>query len=253
MSPLGQSSESGQHGQRSFATTHWSLVLAAAHDSRPDAQAALATLCETYWYPLYAYVRRLGYKAEDAQDLTQGFFAALLEKQYVKAADRERGRFRSFLLTALKRFLSKEYDRAHAQTRGGKRKPISLDLESGESRYALEPSHDVTPEAIYQRRWALTVLDRVIVRLRQAYADAGKEKVFDGVKAFLTGETGAPPYEQVARELGMSEGAVKVAVHRLRRRYRDLLRSEIAQTVADPEEVEEELKYLLTVLEGGKP
>jgi len=228
-------------------------VLAAVHDSRPDAQAALATLCATYWYPLYAYVRRLGYKAEDAQDLTQGFFAVLLEKQYVKAADRERGRFRSFLLTAFKRFMSKEYDRAHAQKRGGKKGPVSLNLDSGESRYALEPSHDVTPEAIYQRRWALTVLDRVIVRLRQAYADAGKEKVFDGVKAFLTGETGAPPYERVARELGMSEGAVKVAVHRLRRRYRDLLRSEIAQTVADPEAVEDELKYLLAVLQGGKP
>lgn len=253
MSCPDQSSESRHAGGRSFATTHWSIVLAAAHDSRPDAQAALATLCETYWYPLYAYVRRLGYKAEDAQDLTQGFFAALLEKQYVKAADRERGRFRSFLLTALKRFLSKEYDRAHAQKRGGKARPIALDWEAGESRYALEPSHDVTPEAIYQRRWALTVLDRVIVRLRQAYADAGKETVFDGVKAFLTGETGAPPYEQVACELGMSEGAVKVAVHRLRRRYRDLLRSEIAQTVADPEAVEDELKYLLAVLQGGEP
>jgi RNA polymerase sigma-70 factor (ECF subfamily) len=252
MSCPGQSSKSGQHGRRSFATTHWSIVLAAAHDSRPDAHAALATLCETYWYPLYAYVRRLGYKAEDAQDLTQGFFAALLEKQYVKAADRERGRFRSFLLTALKRFLSKEYDRAHAQKRGGKASPISLDWEVGESRYALEPSHDVTPEAVYQRRWALTVLDRVIVRLRQPYTHAGKERVFDGVKAFLTGETGAPPYEQVGRELGMSEGAVKVAVHRLRRRYRDLLRSEIAQTVADPEAVEDELKYLLAVLQGGK-
>ena len=253
MLPPDRFSKVGQNGQRSFATTHWSIVLAAAHDSRPDARAALATLCETYWYPLYAYVRRLGYKAEDAQDLTQGFFAALLEKGYVKAADRERGRFRSFLLTALKRFLSKEYDRAHAQKRGGERKPISLDLESGESRYSLEPSHDVTPEAIYERRWALTVLDRVIVRLRQTCVDAGKTAFFESLKAFLTGEAGAPPYEQVARELGMSEGAVKVAVHRLRRRYRDLLRTEIAQTVADPEAVEDELKYLMAVLQGGKP
>jgi RNA polymerase sigma-70 factor (ECF subfamily) len=253
MSPPDRFSKVGQSGQRSFATTHWSIVLAAAHDSRPDARAALATLCETYWYPLYAYVRRLGYKAEDAQDLTQGFFAALLEKRYVKAADRERGRFRSFLLTALKRFLSKERDRAHAQKRGGTARPISLDLESGESRYSLEPSHDVTPEAIYERRWALTVLDRVIVRLRQTYVDAGKAAFFESLKAFLTGETGAPPYGQVARDLAMSEGAVKVAVHRLRRRYRDLLRFEIAQTVADPEAVEDELKYLLAVLQGGKP
>lgn len=248
-----RSSEAGPEGQRSFATTRWSIVLAAAHDSRPDARAALATLCETYWYPLYAYVRRFGYKAEDAQDLTQGFLAALLEKGYVKAADRERGRFRSFLLTALKRFLLKQRDRAHARKRGGAARPISLDLESGESRYSLEPSHDVTPEAIYQRRWALTVLDRVIVRLRQTCVDAGKTAFFESLKAFLTGEAGAPPYEQVARELGMSEGAVKVAVHRLRRRYRDLLRLEIAQTVADPEAVEDELKYLMAVLQGGKP
>jgi RNA polymerase sigma-70 factor (ECF subfamily) len=253
MSCPGQSSKSGQHGQRTFATTHWSIVLAAAHDSRPDAQAALATLCETYWYPLYAYVRRLGHKTEDAQDLVQGFFAALLEKHYVKAADRERGRFRSFLLTALKRFLSKQRERAHARKRGGTARPVSLDFESGEGRYSLEPSHNVTPEAIFERRWALTVLERAIVRLRQTYADAGKAESFESLKAFLTGETDAPPYEQVARDLAMSEGAVKIAVHRLRRRYRDLLRAEIAQTVADPQDVEEELKYLLAVLEGGQP
>ena len=228
-------------------------MLAAAHDSRPDAQAALAALCETYWYPLYAYVRRLGYQAEDAQDLVQGFFAALLEKHYVKAAERERGRFRSFLLTALKRFLLKQRERAHTQKRGGTARPVSLDFESGEGRYSLEPSHDVTPEAIYQRRWALTVLDRAIVRLRQTCVDAGKVESFECLKTFLTGETCAPPYEQVARDLAISEGAVKVAVHRLRRRYRDLLRSEIARTVADPQDVEEELRYLLAVLEGGKP
>jgi DNA-directed RNA polymerase specialized sigma24 family protein len=245
-------SRSGPGGARSFATTHWSIVLAAARGSRPDARAALATLCETYWYPLYAYVRRLGHKADEAQDLTQGFFAALLEKRYVKAADRERGRFRSFLLTALKRFLSKERDRAHARKRGGDAPPISLDLEAGDGRYALEPSHDVTPEAIYERRWALTILDRVIMGLRQNYAGAGKAGLFDRLKEFLTGEPDASPYERVARELGMSEGAVKVAVHRLRRRYRDLLRAEIARTVADPEEVDDELKYLLAVLQGGK-
>ncbi len=253
MSRPGQTSGPGQGGQRSFVTTRWSVVLAAARGRGPDAQAALATLCESYWYPLYAYVRRLGYRAEDAQDLTQGFFAALFEKHYVDTADRERGRFRSFLLTALKRFLSKERDRAHALKRGGKAGPISLDLRSGESRYTLEPSHNVTPEAIYQRRWALTVLDRVIVRLRQTYVDADHEAFFDHAKGFLTGEEGSPPYEQVARQLGMSEGAVKVAVHRLRRRYRDLLRSEIAQTVADPAAVDDEFQYLLAVLQGGEP
>jgi RNA polymerase sigma-70 factor (ECF subfamily) len=249
MSCPSPSARFGQDGRRSFATTHWSLVLAAAHDSRPNAQAALATLCETYWYPLYVYVRRLGYQAEDARDLVQGFFAALLEKRYVKAADRERGRFRSFLLTALKRFLSKEGERAHARKRGGTARPVSLDFESGEGRYSLEPSHTVTPEAIYERRWALTVLDRAIGRLRQTYIDADKAAFFESLKAFLTGEADAPPYEEVARGLAMAEEAVKVAVHRLRRRYRDLLRSEIAQTVADPQDVEEELKYLLAVLE----
>ena len=252
MSSRDRWSRSGSGGARSFATTHWSLVLAAARDRRPNAQAALATLCETYWSPLYAYVRRLGYKVEEAQDLTQGFFAALLEKRYLRAADRERGRFRSFLLTALKRFLSKERDRAHARKRGGKAGPISLDLEAGDSRHALEPSHDVTPEAIYERRWALTILDRVIVGLRQTYADAGKAGLFDRLKTFLTGEGGASPYEGVARELGMGEGAVKVAVHRLRRRYRELLRAEIARTVAGPEEVEDELRHLLAALQGGK-
>ncbi len=228
-------------------------MLAAARDSRPDAQAALTTLCETYWYPLYAYVRRRGYQAEDARDLVQGFFAALLEKRYVKDADRERGRFRSFLLTALKRFLSKQRERAHARKRGGTARPVPLDFESGEGRYCLEPSHDVTPEAIYERRWALTVLDRAIVRLRQTYVEADKTAFFESLKTFLTGEADAPPHEQVARDLAMSVGTVKVAVHRLRRRYRDLLRAEIARTVADPEDVVEELKYLLAVLEGGKP
>ena len=182
----------------------------------------------------------------------QGFFAALLEKRYVKAADRERGRFRSFLLTALKRFLSKERDRARALKRGGKAVAISLDLTAGDGRYSLEPSHDVTPEAIYERRWALTVLDRVIVRLGQDYAGAGKAGLFERLRTFLTGEPDASPYEQVARELGMSAGAMKVAVHRLRRRYRELLRGEIAQTVADPEAVGDELQYLLAVLQSGK-
>ena len=227
-------------------------MLAAARDRRPDAQAALATLCETYWPPLYAYVRRLGYKVEEAQDLTQGFFAALLEKGYLSAADRERGRFRSFLLTALKRFLSKERDRAHARKRGGKAGPISLDFEAGDSRHALEPSHDVTPEAIYERRWALTVLEMAILRLRQTYVETGKAGLFDSLKPFLTAEPDAAPYAQVARELEMTEGAMKVAVHRLRRRYRDLLRAEIAQTVADPKEIDDEQQYLLAVLQRGR-
>lgn len=233
-----------------FATTHWSVVLAAGRETSAQAHQALTTLCETYWYPLYAYVRRRGYSAEDARDLTQGFFAALLEKGYVRAADRERGRFRSFLLVALKRFVSMEWDKAHAQKRGGMQTPISLDARDGERRYALEPAHEWTPEKVYQRRWALTLLHQVLARLESSYADAGKASLFDHLRPFLSGATGAPSHSQVASELGMTEGAVKVAVHRLRRRYRELLRSEVAQTVADPEEVRDELRLLLAALRG---
>ena len=233
-----------------FATTHWSVVLTAGQDESPEAAQALAALCETYWYPLYAYVRRRGYGAEDARDLTQGFFAALLEKDYVRDADRERGRFRSFLLVALKRFLSKEWAKEHAQKRGGSRKTLSLDVSDGESRYAHEPSHDWTPERVYERRWALTLLDQVMARLRQRYADDGKGELFDRLKVFLTGGSGAPSHRELAAELGMTPGAVKVAVHRLRRRYRELLRAEVAETVADPKDVRDELQLLLAALQG---
>ena len=233
-----------------FDTTHWSVVLAAQGNKTTEARRALATLCETYWYPLYAYVRRRGYAAEDAQDLTQAFFARLLEKGYVQAADPERGRFRSFLLTALKRFLSKEWARAHAQKRGGRHGPVSLSVDSGEARYSLEPAHGWTPEKIYERRWALTLLDQVMAQLRRQHADAGKEPLFDHLKPFLSGGTGAPTHREVAATLGMTEGAVKVAVHRLRRRYRDLLRQEVAQTVADPLEVGDELGILLAAVTG---
>ncbi|HUT35820.1 MAG TPA: sigma-70 family RNA polymerase sigma factor [Planctomycetota bacterium] len=240
-------------GGSHFATTHWSLVLAAAQQDSPASREALATLCEAYWYPLYAYARRRGRSADDAQDLTQSFFAALLEKHFLATADRERGRFRSFLLTAFQRFLSKEHDRAMAQKRGGLRRTLSLDAESGERRYLLEPSHDWTPERVYERRWALTLLERVMARLRQHYADAAKPQLFDGLKVFLAGEGGAPAHRDVAAELGMSEGAVKVAVHRLRRRYRELLRAEVAQTIADPSDVDDELGVLLAALGSREP
>ncbi|MBL7223694.1 MAG: sigma-70 family RNA polymerase sigma factor [Candidatus Brocadiae bacterium] len=233
-----------------FATTHWSIVVAARGERTTAARQALATLCEAYWYPLYAYVRRRGYAAADAQDLTQAFFAALLEKQYLRTADRERGRLRSFLLTALKRFVSKQWARAHTLKRGGAHSPVPLDPRSGETRYALEPSHDWTPERLYERRWALTLLEQVMARLRRKYADDGKAELFDHLKAFLTGQSGAPSYRQVACDLDTTEGAVKVAVHRLRRRYRELLRSEIAHTVADPQDAEDELRLLLAALRG---
>jgi RNA polymerase sigma-70 factor (ECF subfamily) len=231
-----------------FATTHWSLVLAAGKRPAPDAQKALATLCRTYWYPLYAYVRRQGHQPDDAQDLTQEFFARLLEKHYLQAADPERGRFRSFLLTAFKRFLSKERDRKTTKRRGGGMKRLSLDFESGECRYRLEPAHEVTAERIYERRWALTLLERVFARLQDELDQAGKQKEFHCLKVYLTGETDTPSHQEAAAELAMTEGAVKVAVHRLRRRYRNLVREEIAQTVASPEEVDEELRHLFAAL-----
>jgi RNA polymerase sigma-70 factor (ECF subfamily) len=231
-----------------FATTHWSLVLAAGKGASADAQDALAALCQTYWYPLYAYVRRQGHQPDDAQDLTQEFFARLLEKHYLQSADPERGRFRSFLLTAFKRFLSKERDRERTKKRGGGMKSLDLDFEAGERRYRLEPAHEATAEKVYEQRWALTLLDRVLIRLRDGFGQAGKEKEFNCLKVYLTGEADTPSYQEAAAGLGMTEGAVKVAVHRLRRRYRDLVREEIAQTVAAPEDVDEELRHLLAAL-----
>jgi RNA polymerase sigma factor (sigma-70 family) len=231
-----------------FATTRWSLVLAAGRGDAPEADAALAALCEVYWYPLYAYVRRSGHPADEARDLTQEFFARLLEKHYLRAADSERGRFRSFLLTALKRFLSREWHRARSLKRGGGRRMLSLDFELGESRFRLEPVTDVTPESLYERRWALTMLDRVMARLREDFERSGKRDDFDRLKVFLTGEAAAPSYRDVADTMGTTEGAVKVAVHRLRRRFREAVLAEIAQTVAAPEEVSEELRHLFQAI-----
>jgi RNA polymerase sigma-70 factor (ECF subfamily) len=207
----------------------------------------LAALCQTYWYPLYAYVRRQGYQANDAQDLTQAFFARLLEKHYLHTADPDRGRFRSFLLIAFKRFLSKERDRGRTKRRGGGLKLLSLDFEAGEKQYRLEPAHEITAEKIYEQRWALTLLDRVFARLREEFDQAGKQTEFNSLKTYLTGEIGTPSYQEAGVELRMTEGAVKVAVHRLRR-YRDLIREEIAQTVAGQEEVDEELRHLFASL-----
>ncbi len=231
-----------------FKTTHWSMVLSAGQGGSAESERALAVLCEMYWYPLYAFVRRHRSSIQDAQDLTQEFFATLIEKNYLQAADRERGKFRTFLITAFKHFLSKERDRAGAQKRGGKVKTISLDLEAGENQYRLEPHHDWTPERIYERRWALTLLERVLARLQVEWERSGKQKRFERLKVFLTGEEGKVPHVQLAEELGMTEVAVKVAVHRLRRRYGELLREEIAQTVDQPEEVDLELDHLLQAL-----
>jgi len=247
MSPRDRASDSRHAGGQSFTTTHWSLVLAAGHGSRPDASVALATLCETYWYPLYYYVRRRGYRAEEAQDLTQEFFARLLAKGYLKVADPDRGRFRSFLLASLNHFLANEWRRRSARKRGGGKPAISLNAASAETRYRQEPAHNLTPEKAYERRWALLLLEKSLSKLRDEYAASGKAGVFERLSEFLGGAERVP-YEKAARELDMTEGAVKVAVHRLRKRCRAILRAEVAQTVADPADVDEELRHLMAAV-----
>ena len=235
-----------------FASTRWSLVAAAGHASSPGAQEALATLCGVYWYPLYAFARRQMPNRDDAQDLTQGFFAQLLEKDYLHTAQPERGKFRSFLLTAFKRYLARERDRATAQKRGGGRSLFTLDFQNGESRYHLEPVDNATPEKIFERRWALTLLEQTLARLRQEFELAGKQRLFEALKGTLTGDGAPGPYATLVRELEMSEQAIKVAVHRLRKRYGELLRAEVAETVAAPADIDDELRNLFVAVRGEK-
>lgn len=230
-----------------FATTHWSVVLAAS-GSDSKAQSALARLCQTYWYPLYAYVRRRGYGPTDAQDLTQEFFARLLARNWLAQADRARGKFRTFLLAALSHFLANEWDKARAQKRGGAVQLVPLEFHTAETRYIAEPPDPNTPEQSYERRWAVTLLDAVLQRLREEHQAESKTELFEALKPCLVGERQAQPYAELAAKLGLTEGAIKVTVHRLRQRYRQLLRDEIANTVASPEEVDEELRYLSSVL-----
>ena len=235
-------------GSPVFVTTHWSVVLSARQKDSPQSLVALETLCRTYWYPLYAYVRRQGHSPHDAQDLTQEFFARLLEKDYLKAAAQEKGRFRTFLIVALKRFLANEWDRLRAQKRGGGVRAVSLDTELAEQRYQVEPLADASADRVFERRWALTLLDHTMARLREEFTSAGKAKEFDLLKACLTAERGEISYGQIAAGLGMSENTARVAVHRLRRRFREVFREEIAHTVSRPEEMEEEVRYLMSVL-----
>ena len=217
-----------------FLTTHWSVVLVAARSDSTRARAALERLCRAYWYPLYAFVRRLGHKPPDAEDLVQGFFAQCLEKNYFATADQAKGRFRSFLLLMLKRFMAHEWEKARTHKRGKGQTPLTLDALSPEERYAREPASDATPEKLYERRWALTLLDNVVARLREEQAAVGKLPAFEVLKDCLTTAGRMAPYAEAARRLNMTEGAVKVAVHRLRRRYRELLEAEIAATVSSP-------------------
>jgi RNA polymerase sigma-70 factor (ECF subfamily) len=221
-------------------------VVAAGDPQRKEARSALADLCENYWYPLYAYLRRRGYAADEAQDLTQEFFVRVLEGRYLDRADPEKGRFRSFILTSLKFFVADEGDRQRALKRGGGA-VVPVEFLSGEERYQREPAHDETPERIFERRWALSLLDRVLERLRNEFMQHGRTEHFERLKVFLLGQSDAP-YAEMASEMNTSEGALKVAIHRLRKRYRELFRQEIADTVADPAEVESELRYLAAVL-----
>ena len=233
-----------------FATTHWSVVLAAGEADTPQSSAALEKLCRTYWYPIYAYLRRRGYGEHDAQDLTQGFFAQLLERRSIQSVEREKGKFRSFLLASLNYYVADERDRANAQKRGGGREVLSLDVQEAEQRYRLEPVDERSPEKIFEHRWAMTLLDQVLVRLGQEFAEAGKRELFERLQAFLVEGTGERTYAEVAREMGMTEEAVKKAAQRMQRRYHQLFREEIAQTVASPAEVDEELRHLCQVLNG---
>jgi RNA polymerase sigma-70 factor (ECF subfamily) len=235
-------------GRHRFLTTQWSVVLAAAGDDTGEARDALTALCEAYWYPLYAFARRRGAQEPEAADLTQGFFAVLLEKDYVRAADRERGRFRTFLITAFRNYWSKEREKAGAQKRGGGHRHLSLDFEEGERRYRLEPSTDITPERVYERRWALTILDRALDRVRQHSAETGKAEQFEVLEPFLAAGSGRPAYAEVAEALGISESAIKSAIRRLRLRYRDALREEIAGTVPDESAVDAEIRHLMDAL-----
>jgi RNA polymerase sigma factor (sigma-70 family) len=246
MSPLQDNESHADGGQ--FNTTHWSVVLLAGESQAPQAEAALDTLCRTYWYPLYAYVRRRGHSPEDAQDLTQEFFARLFEKKYLKLATQERGKFRSFLLKSLQHFLVNEWVRGQAQKRGGGQKLLSLDEETVERLYLQEPSDDVSAESLYDKRWAVALVDRAMSRLGVDYAAAGKREFFEKLKPLLLSEGSAEAYCELAGPLGISEGAVKVAAHRLRLRFREAVRLEIAQTVATPAEVDEELRCLMSAL-----
>ena len=234
-------------GQPLFATTHWSVVLAAANQKTPEAAEAMDWLCRTYWYPLYAYVRREGHTPTDAQDLTQEFFARLLARNSLAHVGPGKGKFRSFLLAALRHFLSDDRDRARAVKRGGGAKTISLDAQQAEERYRLEPVDRLDAEKIYERRWAMTLLEQALTRLREESATAGKSEVFERLRSFVAGDSDVTCGE-AATELGLSESAAKSALHRLRQRYRELMREEIAHTVADPGEIDEEIRHLIDVM-----
>lgn len=233
---------------QSFATTQWSAVLAAAGDTSTAARSALEELCAAYWYPLYAYVRRRGHGVHDAQDLTQGFFVHLLEHDGIKHADPARGRFRTYLLSSLKNFLTNEWKNGRREKRGGGQPIISLDADKSETRFRAEPADNWSPDKAFDRGWAGVLLDRVLEQLNAEFVAVGRGAVFDELKFALIGEENGSSYAEIARRLDLTAGNLKVTVHRLRRRYRELLREEIARTVDSPEAVEDEIRQLFAAL-----
>lgn len=237
-------------GAAPFRTTHWSVVLRAGRESTPGAAEALERLCAAYWYPLYAFVRRRGHRPEDAQDLVQGFFERLLSRRDLAAVDPGKGRFRTFLLTALTHHLANEWDRSQARKRGGGLSFVSLEGENPEERYRHEPAVDATPEAIFERAWAERMLETVLARLRHECVADGRGDRFDALKGCLLGQRAEVSYVELARQLGTTEQGIKSAVHRLRQRFRDLFREEIAQTVDGEAEIEAELRHLVQVMTG---
>jgi len=241
--------QSTQNGAVAFATTHWSVVLAAQGEST-EADAALEKLCRIYWWPLYGFVRREGYKPEEAQDLTQAFFARLLERRDLETVRQERGRLRSYLLASLRNFLSKARHREMTVKRGEGRPLVSLEDLLARERADQEPSHKLSADRIYERRWALTILEQVLTRLRAEYEAAGKLPLFDRLKELLARESGQPSQAEIGAEMQMTENAVKQAFHRLRHRYRQLLHEEISHTVAAPDDVEDELRHFISVLQS---
>ena len=248
MVPEDQRAESGVPRAAFFVTTHWSVVLSAGRDDSAQSTEALEVLCRTYWYPLYVFIRRLGYEVADAQDLTQGFFAHVLSRGFLKRASPAKGKFRSFVLAALKYFMADEWAKLQARKRGGGLTPVFLDAQTAEARYRLEPVDLMNAERLFERRWATALLDRVLERLEEELPNANRRRVFDELRVFLLGEKTSASYAQVAATLQMTEGAVKVAVHRLRERYRELFREEVAHTVEEPGEINDEVRHLFSVL-----
>jgi RNA polymerase sigma-70 factor (ECF subfamily) len=235
---------------RQFNTTHWSVVLLAGSELSPQSAEALEKLCQTYWPPLYSFIRRQGHSQEDAQDLTQKFFARILEKRDLEAVDPRKGKFRTFLLTALTHFLANERDYAKAAKRGGGKTVVSLDELRSEQAYRAEPVSELSPDKLFDRRWAMTVLDQALTALKRELEEAGKGSHFEQLKPFLTEEPAEGHYAAIGERLGASRETVAVTVHRLRRRYHELVRAEVAQTVASPRELEDELRHLFAALSG---